>query len=185
MNEYIAEPQPQDLEVWELMQTWDGTNGIGLRRKLNALIKDNPHLITAYNSRCQILEYEDNLVALLKETKRAYDAVIEVILDDQGDFPESMPYGWLENRPCLSALFNYCLTLWKTLKWEEAESLMRQMLKMNPTDNHGVRFYLLAVLERMAYRTFLDRFPEDNDRTLMQWYEMDSKKFDVLSDLGF
>lgn len=176
MREYLAKPNKLAPQVFELEETWNGINGNSIRRKLNVLLKQDPHLIEAYNARRTILEAEDALTALDKEIKKAYEAVLEMILDDQGNYPDHMPWEWLENRPLLEALAVYAYQSWQYSKWEIAEEVYKKLLTMNPLDNQGSRFYYLGVLERIHPRDFLEKFNGEDPEIMFDWFEEEGPK---------
>ena len=51
-------------------------------------------------------------------------------------------WGFVENRPYLRGLANLALVLVEQKKWAEALAIHRQMLKLNPNDNQGVRYLI-------------------------------------------
>lgn len=178
MNEFFAEPNKLSPKVWDLMEPWDGTNGSGIRTKLNKIIKEDPHVIDAYNLRFEILEHEGSRAAMKKEALRGYKAVLELIQDENGNFPDKIDWGWLENRSILRALANYAFTQWRSLKWEQAEEVMSRIINMNPNDNQGMCYCYLAVLERIAWTPFHDMFPDDEPEKLFEWFNKEGEKYE-------
>jgi tetratricopeptide (TPR) repeat protein len=51
-------------------------------------------------------------------------------------------WGFVENRPYLRGLANLALVLVEQKKWAEALTIHKQMLKLNPNDNQGVRYLI-------------------------------------------
>jgi tetratricopeptide (TPR) repeat protein len=51
-------------------------------------------------------------------------------------------WGFIENRPYLRGLANLALVLAEQKKWAEALAIHKQMLKLNPNDNQGVRYLI-------------------------------------------
>ena len=51
-------------------------------------------------------------------------------------------WGFNENRPYLRGLANLALVLAEQRKWAEALAIHKQMLKLNPNDNQGVRYLI-------------------------------------------
>lgn len=51
-------------------------------------------------------------------------------------------WGFIENRPYLRGLANLALVLTEQKKWAEALAIHKQMLKLNPNDNQGVRWLI-------------------------------------------
>lgn len=61
--------------------------------------------------------------------------------DHVGEF-----WGWLETRPFMRVMAALADTLWETGQADEALALWREMLRLNPNDNQGVRYRLMAAL---------------------------------------
>jgi len=51
-------------------------------------------------------------------------------------------WGFIENRPYLRGLANLALALAEQRKWAEALAIHKQLLKLNPKDNQGVRYLI-------------------------------------------
>lgn len=56
----------------------------------------------------------------------------------------------MENRPYLRGLANLALVLVEKKKWAEALAIHKQMLKLNPNDNQGVRYLIGPECLRVA-----------------------------------
>ena len=74
-------------------------------------------------------------------------------------------WGLLETRPYMRARLGLANTLWELGRKEEALPHYRDMLRLNPDDNQGIRYTLMNLL------LFLDRDAEA--RELIQQYEED------------
>lgn len=53
-------------------------------------------------------------------------------------------WGFIENRPYLRGLANLALVLTEQRNWAEALAIHKQMLRLNPNDNQGVRYLVGA-----------------------------------------
>jgi tetratricopeptide (TPR) repeat protein len=71
-------------------------------------------------------------------------------------------WGLLETRPYMRALHGQANMLWQLRRHEEAAAIYREMLRLNPNDNQGVRYSLLQLLLE------LDR--DDEARALLAQY---------------
>jgi tetratricopeptide (TPR) repeat protein len=80
-------------------------------------------------------------------------------------FSEEVGHFWglLETRPYMRALHGQASLLWQLRRHEEAAAIYREMLRLNPNDNQGVRYSLLQLLLE------LDR--TDEARALIAQYE--------------
>lgn len=61
-----------------------------------------------------------------------------------------VPWGFTENRPYLRGLANLALALLEQKKWAEALAIHKQLLKLNPNDNQGVRWLIGAECLRVG-----------------------------------
>lgn len=57
-------------------------------------------------------------------------------------FKGKLPWGWINNRPYLRALHGQCISYWALDQFKDAIKVARQILKLNPPDNQGVRFLI-------------------------------------------
>jgi tetratricopeptide (TPR) repeat protein len=80
-------------------------------------------------------------------------------------FQENTGYFWglLKTRPYMRARQGLSETLWRLKRYEEAIQHYRELLKLNPGDNQGNRYALLALLIE------LERY--DEARGLLEQYE--------------
>ena len=81
--------------------------------------------------------------------------------------PENVGYFWgiLETRPFMRALVGLANTQWELGQREEALRTYRELLRLNPNDNQGIRYLLLNLLLEMGQ--------EEAARSLLKDYEGD------------
>ena len=83
-------------------------------------------------------------------------------------FQEAVGHFWgiLETRPYMRARFGLAMSLWEANRWEEAVTHLQEMLRLNPSDNLGVRYTLAGFLLRMDrdndLTQLLDQFPQES-----------------------
>ncbi|MDT8319274.1 MAG: tetratricopeptide repeat protein [Xanthomonadales bacterium] len=58
------------------------------------------------------------------------------------DFDGLLPWGYIDNRPFLRCMHGFGLCLWRLERFEDAERVFERMLRLNPSDNQGVRFLI-------------------------------------------
>ena len=68
-------------------------------------------------------------------------------------FDGLLPWGWIDNRPFLRCTNGFGLCLWRLGRWEEAETIFKRMLWLNPSDNQGVRFLIGDVRARAPWQS--------------------------------
>ncbi len=57
---------------------------------------------------------------------------------------------------------------------------MKDILLMNPDDNHGIRIPYLAVMEKIKYRKFWKIFPPNDHSKLENWFNEKAQEHEVL-----
>jgi tetratricopeptide (TPR) repeat protein len=74
-------------------------------------------------------------------------------------------WGWLESRPYMRARLGLAMALWRRDARDEAAAHLREMLRLNPNDNQGVRYLLAAWLVELECEAelagLLKRYGED------------------------
>jgi hypothetical protein len=82
------------------------------------------------------------------EAIRHYDVGVRIGQLSLGvDFNGVLSWGLVDNRPFLRCMQGYGLCLWRLGRGDEAAHVFNRMLWMNPSDNQGIRFLVLAVRE--------------------------------------
>ncbi|MCL0089925.1 tetratricopeptide repeat protein [Dehalococcoidia bacterium] len=71
-------------------------------------------------------------------------------------------WGMLESRPYMRAFHGLGLTVRKQGRFEEAISIFRQMLKLNPNDNQGVRYLMGSLYHQLGNLEEAGRWYERN-----------------------
>lgn len=103
---------------------------------------------------------------------RAYKRAIKLITDSEGNWPDIIEWGYLENRHIIRTLLNKALLLWQMGKNEEGLVILRKLLRTNPTDNIGARDFILAIRMGMTYKEFENRFNKGGyyDIEIDEWF---------------
>lgn len=74
-------------------------------------------------------------------------------------------WGILETRPYMRARLQLALVLWTSGRRDEAVAHLKEMLRLNPNDNQGVRYTLAGLLLRLdrddELAALLDQYPDD------------------------
>jgi tetratricopeptide (TPR) repeat protein len=67
------------------------------------------------------------------------------------DFDGLLPWGHIDNRPFLRCMHGYGLCLWRLGRFDEAGRIFERILRLNPSDNQGIRFLIGDVSSRKAW----------------------------------
>lgn len=179
-REFIDERPHKFREAfYALQEKYNGSNGKYIRIQLEQLIKRDPYYLDPYLLLYMILEDEGNLKEAEKMLNNAYKRALKMITDENGNWPDIMRWGHIENRHIIRAILNKAILLWREKKTEEALDLLRKLLRTNPNDNIGARDYILAIRMNMSFEEFERRFNKGGyyDIDLVNWFDENYKKF--------
>ena len=88
----------------------------------------------------------------------------EVFEKDAGHF-----WGMVETRPYMRARLEVGQCLWALGRWEEAVSHFRELLRLNPNDNQGIRYLLAMTLLDMGKIDDLEELLGQYDEPTAAW----------------
>jgi len=69
-------------------------------------------------------------------------------------FDDVLPWGFIDNRPFLRCIHGFGLALWRLERFDEAARVFDRMLRLNPSDNQGVRFVIGDVRAGIPWEEF-------------------------------
>lgn len=114
-----------------------------------ALTFDENYL-EAINGIASIYFYKD-----IEKSKEYYRKAYEISKTHfKGIWPDTLEWGILENRGYLRAIQGLALVLWREHEIEEAKKLFSLILKLNPSDNQGIRYCMAAIYKGMNWGEF-------------------------------
>ncbi len=91
----------------------------------------------------------------IKESHKQFDPSFEVA------------WGYVPNRPYLRSLFAYGIWEFELGNFEVAKTQFQKLIKINPSDNQGVRYLLVSTLLHLnllvAAKKVLETYPESDD----------------------
>ena len=97
-----------------------------------------------------------------KQAEGLYGKALEFAEPEIKDAPKGGFWGILETRPYMRALHGLGLTVWKQGRLEEAIGIFKQMLKLNPNDNQGVRYLMGPLYHQMGHLEEATKWYERN-----------------------
>jgi len=178
-REYVDKDHEVMDEYYGLCESYDGRNIKTVKRQLLQLIERDPDFFDSYLFLFELLQDEGNFPEAEKILDRAYNRAINLITDKQGRWPDKLEWGWLENRHIIRTIVNKAVLLWSRDETEPALKLLRNLLKTNPLDNPGVRYYILGIKMNMGFEEFEDRFNRGGfwDIEIDHWFKENYEKF--------
>jgi len=145
---------------------------------LKKLIEKDPYYLEPYVILSDVYEMEGRLKDAEYLLREAYLRAKELI-SKKGNLPDRLEWRHLTNRHIIKALINWGIFLWELGEVEEALKVLKEVYEMNPQDEPGVRYYILAILEGMSFDEFEQVFTKDgeyNREDLEHWFEKHSKE---------
>ncbi|GLI54122.1 hypothetical protein [Thermodesulfovibrio yellowstonii] len=166
-------------KYYDLLDRYNGTNAKSIKNQLTRLIRKDPYFLDSYLLLYEVLRDEEAFEEAEKVLDEAYKKALEMITDKNGKWPNVLEWGWLENRHIIRTILNKAISLWESNQIDDALNLFRNLLRTNPNDNIGARYYILAITMKISLSEFEKRFDRGGfyDNELPQWFEKNYKKF--------
>lgn len=139
IKELVLESPKLMTKYYDLIETGYGAE------ELKKIIKQEPDFFDPYLSLAEILDEDEKPEEAYDIRKEAFRRAMLKIVDQQGNWPESMPWVFLENRHLIRALVVFARELWEAERYDFALYLYRKLLQTNPNDNIGARYEILAI----------------------------------------
>jgi len=135
-------------EVTELFQAGQ-VSLTKTKQSLRQLIKIDKQFLDSYLYLAQIEYDAENYEDYSRLVWEAYLKAVQMVANMDGDYPKSLPWGWLENRHIVRALCNFALLQWEQDHIRLSLEIYRKLLASNLNDNIGARYSILAI--RLGY----------------------------------
>lgn len=146
--------------VWQAFDTSSKKKRIALAKEA---IKISPDCADAYTLLAEMSDSGTEVVSYLRQAVDAGRRSISHLLDKN---PKDFPF-WqvLETRPYMRAVESLASALFAKGDHEEALALWKDLLRLNPNDNQGVRYTLIPILVGLdklsEAEEFFERYDDD------------------------
>lgn len=121
-----------------------------LKEALRELIACDEYYFDPYLDLAEILEAEGDKRGAGRLITRAYKKAIYRMSDRGGNLPTLMRWSSLENRHMHRVIERYAYLKWQRGSRRKALEIFRLLLSINPTDEQGIRYAVLALRMGMA-----------------------------------
>jgi len=135
-------------EVTELFQAGQ-VSLTETKQSLRQLIKIDKQFLDTYLYLAQMEYDEENYEEYSRLVWEAYLKAVQMVANIDGDYPRSLPWGWLENRHIIRSLCSFALLQWEQGYIRLSLEIYRKLLASNLNDNIGARYSILAI--RLGY----------------------------------
>lgn len=111
-----------------------------------------------------------NAIKIMEEGfKRAIDLV-----DNNGRFPDELPWAFMENRHIIRMIFNFGMFVWANDENKEiALNIFMELLKSNHNDNIGARYSIVAILEGFNSQDEYEEQFESEDGHILDYMKLE------------
>lgn len=177
-REFVDKDREIMSEYYDVCEEYDGRYSKSLDDQMKALIEKDPDYLEPYLLLYYMLKNQ-HIKDAEKLLDEAYDRAIKLITNKNGNWPDILEWGFLENRHIIRTILDKAISLWINGKTDKAIDLFRKLLKTNPDDNPGVRYYILAIRMNIDFEAFEGRFNKGGfyDTRLDKWFDKNYKKF--------
>lgn len=118
--------------------------------------------------------------------KQAYEKAIVIITDAENRLPKELPWDYLENRHIMRAINQQGIYYWETGKIDKALDTFRKLLRLNPRDNQGVRYNILAINMNLGIEEWQKPFEVEKDGEVVgldafkvsDWFDINALQFE-------
>jgi len=136
-------------EYFDFLESSDADDFKKSEKILLSFIKKDPYFFDPYNVLHEYYLEQNMIEKAFDIMAKGYEKAMGIILDKYGNFPTSMPWGYIENRHIIRLLYDFACMMWSNGDNENALTILRPLLKSNPTDNIGARYIIAAILDKI------------------------------------
>ncbi len=178
MKEFIDRERSTSKEIEKITALMDEGRVEEAKDRLQELIRRDPYFLKSYVILSEIYELEGKVDRARDTLEEAYRRALELI-SEGGKLPERLEWRHPINRHIIEALISFGVLLWELGEVDRALQVLKEVYSMNPADEPGVRFYILAILEGMGFEDFEQTFSRDGEydyEDLKRWFTKHSKE---------
>lgn len=180
MREFIDKERKVAKKLPQVLRTYK-FNIPKLIKALKELITEDPYYLETYVFLAEIMENEGNFKEAERLLLEAYERAMELIRDEEGNLPDRLEWKHPTNRHIIKALIETGIMLWEVGELDRALEILKMIYRMNPSDEPGVRFYILGILENMDFEEFESIFTKEGEydkESLERWFNKRKEKFE-------
>ena len=155
---------------WNFLDSGIGSDSIKSIKKLKEIIKKDPNFFDPYITLHEYYFSENKAKEAFEILTKGYGRAMKLIFK-RDRFPDEMIWGFTENRHIMRIMFAYATLVWLVDDKKKALAIMLKLLQLNPNDNIGARYYVLALLEDYDCA-------EDVDEMFDEQFDMDAIKIE-------
>lgn len=155
-------------------------DNLRMKTELKKLTRKDPDYLNTYIQLYFILNEEGDLPEAIKMLDEAYKRALDLIIDDDGEWPKKLDSMRKENKHIVNSIYHKAISLWEADETEQALDLLRRLLNMDPDDDIGARIAILSIRMNMTHQEFDEKFLTDDGYFIdivLNWFEENYRKF--------
>lgn len=131
---------------WDFLESKEADDIKKSIKTLKSIIKKDPDFFDPYISLHEYYIANNEINKAIAIMEDGFNRAVRLI-DNEGEFPDELNWGFIENRHIIRMLFNFAMLLWGGGDKDRALAVFMELLKSNPNDNIGARYSIVAMLE--------------------------------------
>ena len=165
--EFIDEDRFEVNELyWEFIESPDADDIKKSIKILKAIIKKDPDYYDPYITLHEYYILNGDIKKAGDILEQGFKRAIDLI-DNNGRFPDELPWGFTENRHIIRMIFNFATFVWAGGNKDIALKIFLELLKSNVGDNIGARYSIVAILEGFeSQEEYEEAFESDDGMSL-------------------
>jgi len=151
-------------------------------KTLKSIIKKDADYFDPYITLHEYYLMDRDFKKAIDIIERGFKRAIDLI-DNNGRFPDKLPWLFVENRHIIRMIFNFAMFVWANEDDKDiALNIFMELLKSNPNDNIGARYSIVAILEGFdSQEEYEEKFESKNGigleyEALEKWFYKSARK---------
>ena len=166
---------------WEFLESPEADDVKKSIKALKSMIKKDANYFDPYITLHEYYLMDDDFEKAIKIIEQGFKRAIDLI-DNNGRFPDELPWGFMENRHIIRMIFNFGMFVWANGDKDIALNLFMELLKSNHNDNIGARHSIVAILEGFnSQEEYEEQFESESGHgldpmKLQEWFYESAQK---------
>jgi len=132
---------------WEFLRSPEADDVKKSIKALKSMIVKDANYFDPYITLHEYYLMDGDYKKAIKTIEDGFKRAIDLV-DNNGRFPDELPWGFMENRHIIRMIFNFGMFAWANDEDKNiALNIFMQLLKSNHNDNIGARYSIVAILE--------------------------------------
>ena len=166
---------------WEFIESPEADDVKKSIKALKGMVKKDADYFDPYITLHEYYLMDRDFKNAIKIMEEGFKRAIDLI-DNNGRFPDELPWGFIENRHIIRMIFNYGMFIWANEDKDIALNIFMELLKSNYNDNIGARYSIVAILEGFgSQEEYEEQFESKNGKgldgmALEEWFYKAAQK---------